>query len=190
MKKTASVVFLGVIILFIAFLYKTFPIDKQERSAEQPVVATNMEPEASEEETPVEQPKKQTKADKIIAIAKSKLEIPYKQAGTTDKGYDCSGLVMTSFKKEGIRLPRASYEMAKKGKEIPLRKAKEGDLIFFTTNQRTPKRINHVGLITSVEGGVTYFIHSTLKKGVIISNTDENYYKKSFAKVKRVLKDD
>lgn len=195
MKKIASVIFFVLMILFIIFLYNFFPTEEKEPVAKQPqkevVVPKKVEEtKPIEEEKPVEQPKKITKADKIIALAKTKLNLPYKQAGTTDNGYDCSGLVMISFKKEGVQLPRASYEMVKKGKEVPLKEAKKGDLIFFTTNATTPNKINHVGLITFVENGVAHFIHSTLKRGVVINNTNENYYKKTFAKVKRVLKDD
>lgn len=126
-------------------------------------------------------------ADKIVSIAKSKEGLPYKGAGITDKGYDCSGLVMTSFAKEGVQLPRSSFEMAKKGKEIELEDVKKGDLVFFATNSAKPDRINHVGLVTLVEDKVVYFIHSTIKQGVIVSNTEEKYYKNSFFKAKRVL---
>lgn len=137
--------------------------------------------------TPIISTKKTTTIDKIIATAKSCEGLPYKTGGTTKKGFDCSGLVMTSFSKQGVSLPRSSFEMAKKGKEVSLSEAKKGDLVFFTTNSKYPNKINHVGLVTSIENGTVYFIHSTNKKGVIISNANENYYKKTFAKVKRIL---
>lgn len=198
MKNVVSILFFMLMIGFITFLYATFSTEEKPVAVEEsqteiviPTV-TQQEPIVEEEKPkPIEEaPRKESKADKIIAIAKAKLNLPYKQAGTTDAGYDCSGLVMTSFRKEGVSLPRASYQMAKKGKKIQLKNAKEGDLVFFTTNERTPNKINHVGLVTFVEDGVVHFIHSTIKKGVVINNTDEEYYKKSFATIKRVLKDD
>lgn len=128
-----------------------------------------------------------TKVDKIIGTSKSYLGVPYKQAGTTKKGFDCSGLIMVSFAKQGVSLPRASYEMVKKGNEISVRNIRRGDLLFFTTNPKRPNRVSHVGLVTSIEDGTVHFIHSSTQKGVIISTLDENYYKESFFKAKRVL---
>jgi cell wall-associated NlpC family hydrolase len=63
---------------------------------------------------------------------------------------DCSGVVYTAFKKENIKLPRSSRNMAKRGTEISLSKAEKGDLLFFITSKRS-KEISHVGLVISVK---------------------------------------
>lgn len=199
MKNSLYKLVLVSILGIIVFLYAKFPnlTDNDAvgiHHVNEEDFLTDTYTHESMDQTPKEEEKKQqeqvvvTKADKIIAIAKSKLNIPYKQAGTTDKGYDCSGLVMTSFKKEGVALPRASYQMATKGKNIIRKDIKKGDLVFFTTNPNTPKRINHVGLVTEVKDDEVYFIHSSTKRGVIINKLSESYYKKSYAKAKRVLK--
>ncbi len=126
-------------------------------------------------------------ADKIIKTAFTYKGTKYKYGGTSRKGMDCSGLIMTAFVKNGISLPRTSYDMSTKGKTIPLRNARKGDLIFFKTNRRKPNRVSHVGLVTSVKNGQIYFIHASTKRGVTVNNMSQKYYKKAFAKAKRVL---
>ncbi|KRB54231.1 C40 family peptidase [Flavobacterium sp. Root186] len=121
----------------------------------------------------------------LIETATDNIGVKYKAGGTTKSGFDCSGLVYTTFESENIKLPRSSFEQAKIGKIIPLNDAKKGDLIFFKTNKS--KQINHVGLITEVNSNEIKFIHSSTSKGVIISSTKEAYYKNSFEQVNRVI---
>ncbi|WPO80501.1 C40 family peptidase [Flavobacterium sp. KACC 22761] len=122
----------------------------------------------------------------LIETASENLGAKYKAGGTTKNGFDCSGLVYTTFEAENIKLPRSSYEQAKIGTVIPLKEAQKGDLIFFKTNKS--KQINHVGLITEVSPTEIKFIHSSTSKGVIISSTKEPYYQNSFAQVNRIVK--
>jgi len=121
----------------------------------------------------------------LIDTATDNIGVKYKAGGTTKSGFDCSGLVYTTFESENIKLPRSSFEQAKIGKVIPLNDAKKGDLIFFKTNKS--RQINHVGLITEVNSDEIKFVHSSTSKGVIISSTKEPYYKNSFEQVNRVL---
>ncbi len=131
--------------------------------------------------------KRENKAltNNLIEKATDNIGVRYKAGGTTKSGFDCSGLVYTTFKSENIELPRSSYDQAKIGKVIPLNDAKKGDLIFFKTNKS--RQINHVGLITEVNSDEIKFVHSSTSKGVIISSTKEPYYKNSFEQVNRVL---
>ncbi|MDP5199221.1 C40 family peptidase [Flavobacterium sp. DG2-3] len=121
----------------------------------------------------------------LIEKATDNIGVRYKAGGTTKSGFDCSGLVYTTFESENIKLPRPSYEQAKVGKVIPLNDAQKGDLIFFKTNKS--RTINHVGLITEVNSDEVKFVHSSTSKGVIISSTKEPYYKNSFEQVNRVI---
>lgn len=121
----------------------------------------------------------------LIEKATDNIGVKYKAGGTTRSGFDCSGLVYTTFEAENIKLPRSSYEQAKIGKVIPLSSAQKGDLIFFKTNKS--KQINHVGLITEVNSDEIKFVHSSTSKGVIISSTKEAYYKNSFEQVNRII---
>ncbi|KAF2329715.1 C40 family peptidase [Flavobacterium ginsenosidimutans] len=121
----------------------------------------------------------------LVEKATDNIGVRYKAGGTTKSGFDCSGLVYTTFESENIKLPRSSYDQAKVGKVIPLNDAKKGDLIFFKTNKS--RQINHVGLITEVNSDEIKFVHSSTSKGVIISSTKEPYYKNSFEQVNRVI---
>lgn len=121
----------------------------------------------------------------IIDYAKTFQGTRYKFGGTTDAGMDCSGLVYTAFQKENITLPRISRDMATKGILISFKDIKEGDLVFFKTSSRNT--INHVGLVVESKRGEVKFIHSTTRAGVIISSLDENYWKKAFVEVRRVI---
>lgn len=121
----------------------------------------------------------------IIEYAKTFEGTRYKFGGTTEAGMDCSGLVYTSFQKEDITLPRVSRDMAKKGILISFKDIEEGDLIFFKTSRKYD--INHVGLVVEAKRGEVKFIHSTTHGGVIISSLDENYWKKAFVEVRRII---
>ena len=110
---------------------------------------------------------------------------PYKYGGTTKNGFDCSGLVFVTFKKNDISLPRTSFDMSKYGKVISKKDAQKGDLIFFKTNGSS--KINHVGLIVDIDKEFIKFIHASIQKGVIISSTKEDYYRKSFSQINRVI---
>lgn len=136
---------------------------------------------------PVAKKKEVTVADKIIWSAYEYRGTPYKYAGTTKSGMDCSGLIYTSFKERDIILPRSSGLMYKEGYKIPLNKAKRGDLVFFKTTNKTKSKINHVAIVTRVDHGVVKFIHSTSSRGVIESSMTESYWKKAFIEAKRVL---
>ena len=126
--------------------------------------------------------------DEIISTASENIGVRYKTAGTTKSGYDCSGLVYSSFGQYDVKLPRSSYEQSKIGIELGqnLKKAKKGDLIFFKTNRRS--QINHVGIITEVDDDDIKFIHASTSKGVIISSMREPYYQNTFVQLNRVLK--
>lgn len=121
----------------------------------------------------------------LIENATDNIGVKYKAGGTTKSGFDCSGLVFTTFESENINLPRSSYEQSKIGKIINIDDAQKGDLVFFKTNKS--KQINHVGLITEVKSDEIKFVHSSTSKGVIISSTKEAYYKNSFAQINRVV---
>lgn len=123
--------------------------------------------------------------ENIITHAKTFEGTRYKFGGTTSKGMDCSGLVYTAFKEQNVLLPRVSRDMAKKGKQVTLRDATKGDLVFFQTNKNR-KVINHVGLVIETKNGVR-FIHATTSRGVIISSLNEKYWNSAFVEIRRII---
>ncbi|WP_445715333.1 LysM peptidoglycan-binding domain-containing protein [Flavobacterium sp.] len=131
-------------------------------------------------------PENMSKAEFLIAKASEHIGTRYRGGGTTSAGFDCSGLMFSTFKHIDMTLPRSSSSMAVgAGFKIDRSQAQKGDLIFFTTNGRGS--INHVGMITEINGDEIKFIHSSVQAGVIISSTEEPYYKKRFVQINRVL---
>jgi cell wall-associated NlpC family hydrolase len=121
----------------------------------------------------------------LINAASENLGANYKSGGTTPDGFDCSGLMFSTFKKFDITLPRSSVDMAKIGRRLNDDDIQKGDLIFFRTNGKSV--INHVGMVTEVSDDEIKFIHSSTQKGVIISSTKEPYYGRTFAQANRIL---
>ncbi|HDZ13926.1 hypothetical protein LCGC14_1121880 [marine sediment metagenome] len=129
---------------------------------------------------------KHTKADDIVDSALQFSGVRYKYGGTTKTGMDCSGLLYVAFGENNIKLPRVSYHMAEEGKHISLQEVSKGDLLFFRTSKRA-KRINHVGMVVTVDNGEVKFIHSSSSRGVIVSSLREGYWNSAFVRAKRVL---
>jgi len=122
--------------------------------------------------------------NKIIRKALSFKGTKYKYGGVTKSGIDCSGLMYTSFKSGNIVLPRTSIDQSKKGVMVSKTKAQKGDLVFFKTGGK--RRINHVGLVVSVDGRDVKFVHSSSSRGVMISSLKEGYWSNAFSQVRRV----
>ncbi|MCD2257689.1 C40 family peptidase [Psychroserpens luteolus] len=122
----------------------------------------------------------------IIDYAKTFKGTRYKYGGTTKKGMDCSGLVVTAFKKEDILLPRTTGDLSKRGDWIDVKEVQEGDLLFFATKKNS-RKINHVGIVTDSRPGHVEFIHSTTSRGVITSNLSEKYWYLAYVQARRML---
>lgn len=125
-------------------------------------------------------------ANQIVDLALENLGVKYRIGGTTKTGMDCSGLVFSSYANYDVSLPRTSIDMSRHGEMISTSEAQPGDLIFFKTNGKTV--INHVGIIVEVMPNEIKFVHSSTRKGVIVSSTSDAYYGKTFAQINRVLK--
>jgi hypothetical protein len=124
--------------------------------------------------------------NKIIDSAKIYLGTPYKYGGMSKNGIDCSALIFKAFHKNNHELPRTSFAQSKLGRKVKKKKADIGDLIFFKTTRRNI--ISHVGIIVESSNGSIKFIHASSSRGVTISSLDsETYFKKKFAKIKRII---
>ena len=122
----------------------------------------------------------------LVKDAKSYVGVPYKLGGTNYNGIDCSALTSNIFLNQHIKLPRQAWQQATFYKEIPLKKVKKGDLLFFVTSGKT---INHVGIVSRVEFPQNiFFIHASTSKGVREDNLNNSYWKSKFVKASRSLK--
>ena len=113
----------------------------------------------------------------IVSTASRFLGSPYRYGGASpDSGFDCSGLVMTVYRLNGIDLPRTSAEQFKDGDRVKRSALDPGDLVFFSTIGN--KKISHVGICI----GGDQFIHAPGRnKEVRISRLDSAYYVRRFA---------
>lgn len=119
----------------------------------------------------------------LYAEASLWLGVPYRYGGNSKAGSDCSGFVWQVYHRVyGKRLERSSDDQAKKDvHKVGKGGLKPGDLVFFRTSSKS-KKIDHVGIF--LKDG--YFVHASTSRGVIVSNLDEDYYKKAWQKGGRV----
>lgn len=101
-------------------------------------------------ETPSSSNGVNSKASKAFEFCKSKLGTPYLWGGTTDNGYDCSGLMMKAYASVGISIPRTSKQQSTYGKSVSKSNLQVGDLVFFGSP------VHHVGMYC----GNNQYIHS------------------------------
>lgn len=102
----------------------------------------------------------------IVQFSRKLIGCKYKTAGKTNSGFDCSGLVIYVFREFQIPMAASAHAQSKKGKEIELKDATTGDLIFFGS----PTKITHVGLISANKKKNLTVIHSSSSRGVIEEN--------------------
>lgn len=122
----------------------------------------------------------------ILRDAQKYLGAPYKYAGNTSSGFDCSGLVVKVFDENNAKLPRRSEEQSNTGTPINIKETKPGDLVFFATAGGS--RVSHVGIVHDIgHDGEVKFIHASTSKGVIISSLNEKYWNQAYLFARRVL---
>lgn len=119
---------------------------------------------------------------KLRPSVKKYLGTPYRRGGNTTKGIDCSGLVVSVFKEQGVGLPRTVKGLLSAGREVLAAKPKFGDLVFF--KRRLFSRTSHVGIYF----GKGKFVHASSSKGVTMSNFYSSYWQRRCTSIRRVAK--
>ncbi len=124
--------------------------------------------------------------DSLVEFAKRFLKKPYCYGSKPPYCFDCSGFTAFVFSQFQKELPHSSGSMAFLGKFVSYEHASPGDLIFFNGRASDNENIGHVGIVTEYRDGRIFFIHASVQAGVIISDTEESYYKKRFMFIKRI----
>lgn len=107
---------------------------------------------------------------------------PYVYGGASpEAGFDCSGLVVYVYKQQGVILPRTTHSLAQQLQTVPREQRQPGDLVFFHTD----RPFSHVGIYL----GEDHFIHAPSSRTgrVMISNLQQDYWRKRFIAVRRPL---
>ena len=86
---------------------------------------------------------------RAVLAARRLLGVPYSYGGASRAGVDCSGLVMIAWRAAGVSLPHSSYAQWSRGRHVPRRALRPGDVVFFDGG-------GHVGIYA----GRGRFIHA------------------------------
>ncbi len=115
--------------------------------------------------------------------------MPYKWAGKSPTGFDCSGFVYHVFNKFGIDVPAGSSNLYLLGVPVSQNDLLKGDLVFFTGTQKWDTKVGHVGIVITEPGEKTQFIHSSSGgngRGVTINDMDHPQYVARYLGAKRL----
>lgn len=80
------------------------------------------------------------RAAAAVLAARSAVGRPYVWGSTGPSGFDCSGLMVWSYRQAGVSLPRTSQAQRHAGRQVPLSQARPGDLVTYRSDA------SHVGM--------------------------------------------
>ena len=114
----------------------------------------------------------------ITEFAQTFIGVPYKYAGISPDGFDCSGFIYYVFRESaGMDVSRSSVGIWNSGTKVELNQVKPGDVLVFSTVRAGA---SHVGIVLENGPQGILFIHAASQGpeiGVTISNMNESYYK-------------
>lgn len=112
-------------------------------------------------------------ATRLVALARSLLDTPYRASGASPGGFDCSGFTSFLFREAGRSLPRTAGTQASVGRWVAPDELRPGDLVFFGHERN---RVHHVGLVVSRPGEPLTMIHASSSRGVVETEVTSSSY--------------
>lgn len=92
--------------------------------------------------------------ERVVSAAHAAIGAPYRYGGASKHGFDCSGLVVYSYRRAGIDgLPRTAAALERRTRPVPLSELAPGDLLFFRLGG---SKTSHVGIYV----GDRSFVHA------------------------------
>lgn len=105
---------------------------------------------------------------------------PYRYGGASPSGFDCSGLILFSYKQAGVSLPHNTDQQRRLSHHVKRAELRRGDLLFF---DQEGKKNSHVGIYL----GERRFVHAPSSgKHVRNDSLDNPYWKKHLSEVRRL----
>jgi cell wall-associated NlpC family hydrolase len=119
------------------------------------------------------------RADRAASHALKMVGKPYKYGGSSPKGFDCSGLVLYSYKQAGVALPHSTEKQRSTSRLVKVAELRRGDLLFF---HQEGKKYGHV----AIYAGDGRFVHAPSSgKSVRTDRLDNPYWKKHLSEARR-----
>ena len=119
-----------------------------------------------------------TEKERLYSSYKKWEGTPYLWGGETRFGIDCSAFMQRVFEEVyDFEIPRTTTEQMLEGRNPGYMNRQLGDLIFFKTGPDT----FHVGIYYQNDN----FFHSSSTFGVTMSNLNEEFWKKTYLKIRR-----
>jgi len=129
--------------------------------------------------TSVSQPVSRGGFRNVVSMAQNFLGIPYVSAGSSPRGFDCSGFTQYVYSLAGVRLPRVAASQFSIGTSISRNALSSGDLVFFSRGAG----ISHVGIYI----GNGNFIHASSSRGVAFDSLNSSYWMNKYVGARRIL---
>ena len=117
----------------------------------------------------------------IVDTAMKYLGVRYVWAGSSPKGFDCSGFVNYVYKECGYSINRTAALIYQNGTYVEKEDLEVGDAVCFSSSSNS---IGHVGIYI----GEGQFIHASSGSGcVIISDLSEKYYLNRYVGARHIV---
>lgn len=118
----------------------------------------------------------------VVEIALESIGTPYVWGGTSEDGFDCSGLIQFAYAQVGVRLPRVSGAQIGAGSPVTPHpeRLRPGDVLGFA--EEGSGTTDHVGLYI----GDGEFIHSS-SSGVRVSAITERFWRAKLVAARRIV---
>jgi cell wall-associated NlpC family hydrolase len=118
--------------------------------------------------------------DQAASHALKMIGKPYRYGGASPAGFDCSGLILYSYRQAGVSLPRSTESQRAAARPVKVSQLRRGDLLFF--NQEG-KKFGHAAIYV----GDGRFVHAPSSgKRVRADRLDNPYWKKHLSEARRL----
>lgn len=132
---------------------------------------------------PTATPKKDTKLEKFLKAANSKIGCEYVLGAKGPNKFDCSGFVYWCLRQAGVsttRMDANNFSKVSRWKNITsISDLKKGDLLFFKSDSSS--RISHTGIYI----GSGMMIDASSSNGKVVKRALSAYFKRNFVNARR-----